>query len=102
MAGSVLLVVSLRVAEETHRIIAPQCRGWHKRHGVVCIKFIRGIKISLTKITIRIRDTLMMNYDLMEILQLDGKTILKPLDWNHSRPMELSAFPYAAIFTGQQ
>jgi len=47
------------------------------------------IKISLTEITIRIRDALMMNYDLMEILRWDRKTILKPPDWNRPRQMEL-------------
>ena len=53
------------------------------------IKFISGIKISLTEITIRIRDALMMNYDLMEILRWDRKTILKPPDWTRPRQMEL-------------
>ena len=56
---------------------------------VAYIKFISGIKISLTEITIRIRDALMMNYDLMEILQWDRRTILKPPDWNRPRQMEL-------------
>ena len=56
---------------------------------VAYIKFISGIKISLTEITIRIRDALMMNYDLMEILRWDRKTILKPPDWNRSQQMEL-------------
>ena len=56
---------------------------------VAYIKFISGIKISLTEITIRIREALMMNYDLMEILQWDRKTILKPPNWNRSQQMEL-------------
>ena len=56
---------------------------------VAYIKFITGIKLSLTEITIRIRDALMMNYDLMEILRWDRKTILKPPDWNRPRQMEL-------------
>ena len=56
---------------------------------VAYIKFISGIKISLTEITIRIRDALMMNCDLMEILRWDRKTILKPPDWNRPRQMEL-------------
>ena len=56
---------------------------------VAYIKFISGIEISLTEITIRIRDALMMNYDLMEILRWDRKTILKPPDWNRPRQIEL-------------
>ena len=55
---------------------------------VAYIKFISRIEISLTEITIRIRDALMMNYDLMEILQWDRKTILKPPDWNQPQQME--------------
>ena len=56
---------------------------------VAYIKFISRIEISLTEITIRIRDALMMNYDLMEVLRWDRKTILKPPDWNRPRQMEL-------------
>ena len=56
---------------------------------VAYIKFITGIKLSLTEITIRIRDALMMNYVLMEVLRWDRKTILKPPDWNHPRQLEL-------------
>ena len=55
---------------------------------VAYIKFISRIEISLTEITIRIRDARMMNYDLMEILQWDRKTILKPSDWNRPQQME--------------
>ena len=53
------------------------------------IKFISRIEISLTEITIRIRDVLMMNYDLMEVLRWDRKTIFKPPEWNRPRQMEL-------------
>ena len=56
---------------------------------VAYIKFISRLGISLTEITIRIRDALMMNYDLMEVLRWDRKTILKPPDWNRPRQMEL-------------
>ena len=55
---------------------------------VAYIKFITGVKLSLTEITNRIRAALMMNYDLMEILQWAGKTILKPPDWNRPQQME--------------
>ena len=46
------------------------------------IKFINGIKLPLTEIIIRIRDAFVMNYDLMEVLRWDRKTILKPPYWN--------------------
>ena len=36
-----------------------------------------------------VRDGHMMNYDLMEVLRWDRKTILKPPDWNRPRQMEL-------------
>ena len=52
------------------------------------IKFITGVKLSLTEITNRIRDALMMNYDLKEILQWDRRTSLRPPDWNQPRQME--------------
>ena len=57
---------------------------------VAYIKFISRLGISLTEITIRIRDALMMNYDLMEVLRWDRKTILKPPDWN--RPQQMDFF----------
>ncbi|MBQ6596442.1 MAG: hypothetical protein IJH79_02715 [Lentisphaeria bacterium] len=53
------------------------------------IKFISRIEISLTEITIRLRDAFMMNYDLMEVLRWDRKTILKHPDGNRPRQMEL-------------
>ena len=56
---------------------------------VAYIKFINRLGISLTEITIRIRDALMMNYDLMEVLRWNRKTILMPPDWNRPRQMEL-------------
>ena len=56
---------------------------------VAYIKFISHIEISLTEITIRIRDALMMNYDLMEVLRWDRKMLLKPPDWNQPRQLEL-------------
>lgn len=49
---------------------------------VAYIKFLHGFKLSLTEITNRIRDTLMQNLSLLEILSLDKKTIQKPPDWN--------------------
>ena len=50
---------------------------------------VHKIEIPLTEIPIRIRDALMMNYDLMEVLRRDRKTILKPPDGNRPRQMEL-------------
>lgn len=49
---------------------------------VAYIKFLHGFKLSLTEITKRIRDTLMQNLSLLELLCLDKKTIQKPPDWN--------------------
>ena len=56
---------------------------------VAYIKFISHIEISLTEITIRIRDALMMNYDLLEVLRWDRKMLLKPPDWNRPQQLEL-------------
>ena len=44
--------------------------------------FLNHIDISLTEITDRIRDTLMQNMSLLEVLSWTRKTILKPPDWN--------------------
>ena len=49
---------------------------------VAYIKFLNHIDISLTEITDRIRDTLMQNMSLLEVLSWTRKTILKPPDWN--------------------
>ena len=38
--------------------------------------------LTLTEITDRIRDTLMQNMSLLEVLSWTRKTILKPPDWN--------------------
>ncbi len=56
---------------------------------VTYIKFLHGFKLSLTEITNRIRDTLMQNLFLLEILCLDKKTIQKPPDWNQPEQLEL-------------
>lgn len=62
---------------------------------VAYIKFLHGFKLSLTEITNRIRDTLMQNLSLLEILGLDRKSIEKPPDWNHPEQPELfSMFLY--------
>ena len=49
---------------------------------VAYIKFLNLIDLSLTEITDRIRDTLMQNLSLLEVLSWTRKTILKPPDWN--------------------
>ena len=49
---------------------------------VAYIKFLHGVKLSLTELTNRIRDTLMQNLSLLETLSLDRKTIEKPPNWN--------------------
>ena len=56
---------------------------------VAYVKFICRIGISLTEITVRIRDGIMMNYDLMEILLWDRKTFSKPPDWNQPQQPDL-------------
>ena len=52
-------------------------------------KFLHGFKLSLTGLTNRIRETLMQNLSLLEILALDRKTITKPPDWNSPEQLEL-------------
>ena len=59
-----------------------------KRVPVTYVKFISRIGISLSEITIRIRNTLMMNCDLVEIPRRDRKTILKSPDRNRPLPTE--------------
>jgi hypothetical protein len=54
------------------------------------IKFLHGFKLSLTEITNRIRETLMHNFSLLEVLNLDKKSIKKPPDWN--LPEQLTFF----------
>jgi len=56
---------------------------------VAYIKFISRLEISLTEITIRIKDALMMNYSLIEILRWDRRMLLKPPEWNQAEQMEL-------------
>ena len=53
------------------------------------IKFISRVSLTLTEVTRRIRDSLMMNYVLMEVLTMKEKMIRKPPDWNRPRQMEL-------------
>lgn len=49
---------------------------------VTYIKFLNGFKFGMTELTNRIRDTLMQNQSLLEVLSLDRKTLEKPPDWN--------------------
>lgn len=56
---------------------------------VAYIKFLHGFKLSLTEITNRIRETLMQNMSLLEILALDRKAIETPPDWNLPEQPEL-------------
>lgn len=56
---------------------------------VAYIKFLHGFKPGLTELTNRIRDTLMQNISLLEVLSLDRKTITKPPDWNHPKQPDL-------------
>lgn len=56
---------------------------------VAYIKFLTKVPISLTEITLRIREQLMGNSHLLELLSLDRKTLAKPPDWNRPRQLEL-------------
>ncbi len=49
---------------------------------VAYIKFLHSFKLGITELTNRIRDTLMQNQSLLEVLSLDRKTLEKPPDWN--------------------
>lgn len=49
---------------------------------VAYIKFLNGFKIGMTEITNRIRDTLMQNQSLLEVLTLSREKLKKPPDWN--------------------
>ena len=56
---------------------------------VAYIKFLTKVEISLTEITARVREHLMGNSHLLELLSLDRKTLAKPSDWNAPRQLEL-------------
>ena len=56
---------------------------------VAYIKFLTKVEISLTEITARIREQLMGNSHLLELLSLDRRTLAKPPDWNAPRQLEL-------------
>ena len=49
---------------------------------VAYIKFLHGFKLGMTELTNRIRDTLMQNQSLLEVLSLDRKILEKPPNWN--------------------
>ena len=49
---------------------------------IAYLKFLREFKLGMTELTNRIRDTLMQNQSLMEVLSLDRKILEKPPNWN--------------------
>ena len=49
---------------------------------IVYLKFLHGVKLGMTELTNRIRDTLMQNQSLLEVLSLDRKILEKPPNWN--------------------
>ena len=49
---------------------------------IVYLKFLHGFKFGMTELTNRIRDTLMQNLSLLEVLSLDRKILEKPPNWN--------------------
>jgi hypothetical protein len=57
---------------------------------VAYIKFLSGIRLPLTVITDRLREMLMSDFGLMELLKLDRKALEKPPDW--SKPRQLMLF----------
>ena len=46
------------------------------------LKFLHGFKLGMTELTNRIRDTLMQNQSLLEVLSLERKILEKPPNWN--------------------
>jgi transposase len=60
---------------------------------VAYMQFLLKIKLSLTEITRRIRETLMQKLSLLEILALDRRILAKPPDWSKS-PSHPELFPF--------
>ncbi len=56
---------------------------------VAYIKFLSGTRLLLTVITNRLREMLMSDFNLMELLKLDRKALEKPPDWNQPRQLML-------------
>ena len=69
---------------------------------IAYLKFLHGVKLGMTELTNRIRDTLMQNQSLLEVLSLDRKILEKPPNWNLPVQRNFSAHCYSEIFTGQQ
>jgi len=49
---------------------------------IAYLKFLHGFKLGMTELTNRIRDTLMQNQSLLEVLSLDRKILEKPPNRN--------------------
>ena len=49
---------------------------------IAYLKFLHGFKLRMTELTNRIRDTLMQNQSLLEVLSLDRKILERPPNWN--------------------
>ena len=49
---------------------------------IAYLKFLHRFKLGMTELTNRIRDTLMQNQSLLEVLSLDRKILEKPPNWN--------------------
>ena len=56
---------------------------------VAYIKYLTKAPISMTEMTLRLKEQLMSNYHLLELLSLDRRTLTKPPDWNKTRQLEL-------------
>ena len=73
---------------------------------IAYLKFLHGFKLGMTELTNRIRDTLMQNQSLLEVLSLDRKILEKPPNWNLPvqeelfSPLLLWNFYRTAVFFG--
>ena len=55
------------------------------------IKFINKCRYSITELANRLRDTLMSDFALLEVLNLNRDTLKKPPDWNAPEQLDLFA-----------
>jgi hypothetical protein len=69
---------------------------------IAYLKFLHGFKLGMTELTNRIRDTLMQNQSLLEVLSLDRKFLRSHQTGIHLSKRNFSANYCSEIFTGQQ
>ena len=66
-----------------------------------CIKFINKCRYGITELANRLRDTLMSDFALLEVLNLNRNTLKKPPDWNAPEQLDLFAIYAPYILTEQ-